>query len=70
MASTDRPVYTATGRLRHRWFGTPLLLTVALYLLPLAGSTADSNPNEVVRIELATSIAFWARFDLGETVEV
>jgi hypothetical protein len=45
-------------------------LIAALYLLPLAGSTIATNPNEVVRIELAVSIAFWARLDLGNAAEV
>jgi hypothetical protein len=35
--------------------------------LPLSGAPATANPNEVVRIELATSIAFWARFDLEDS---
>jgi hypothetical protein len=47
-----------------------LLLVIALFILPLAGSPPATNPNEVVRIELAASIAFWARFDLGSTAEV
>jgi len=42
----------------------------ALYLLPLAGSAIASNPNEVARIELAVSIAFWARLDLGSAAEI
>jgi hypothetical protein len=42
----------------------------AFYLLPLAGSTAATNPNEVARIELAASIAFWARLDLGSAAKV
>ena len=35
--------------------------------MPLSGAPATANPNEVVRIELATSIAFWARFDLEDS---
>jgi hypothetical protein len=42
----------------------------AFYLLPLAGSAIATNPNEVARIELAVSIAFWARVDLGSAAEV
>ena len=45
-------------------------MITALYLLPLAGSAIASNPNEVGRIELAASIAFWARFDLGSAAEI
>ena len=43
---------------------------IALYILPLAGAPAATNPNEVVRIELATSIAFWARFDLEDSAAI
>jgi hypothetical protein len=39
-------------------------------LLPLAGSTIATNPNEVVRIELATSLAYFARIDLAEVTEI
>ena len=45
-------------------------MITALYLLPLAGSAIASNPNEVARIELAVSIAFWARLDLGSAAEI
>ena len=57
---------------RHlRWrFRPPLLLVAILYVLPLAGSAFATNPNEVARIELSASIAFWARFDLGSAAEV
>jgi hypothetical protein len=47
-----------------------LVAIIALYLLPLAGSDVATNPNEVARIELAVSIAFWARLDLGSAAEV
>jgi hypothetical protein len=47
-----------------------LAVITALYLLPLAGSAIASNPNEVARIELAVSIAFWARLDLGSAAEI
>jgi hypothetical protein len=49
------------------WVGPPILLVIAVYVLPLAGAPAATNPNEVVRIELASSIAFWARFDLEDS---
>jgi len=52
------------------WFGPPLVLVATLYVLPLAGSALATNPNEVARIELSASIAFWARFDLGSAAEV
>jgi hypothetical protein len=47
-----------------------LLLIAVLYVLPLAGSSAATNPNEVGRIELAVSIALWARLDLGDAARV
>lgn len=52
------------------WICLPILLMITLYILPLAGAPANTNPNEVVRIELATSIAFWAQFDLGDSAAV
>ena len=52
------------------WVGLPILLVIALYILPLADAPAVTNPNEVVRIELATSIAFWARFDLEDSAAI
>ena len=55
---------------RPWWVGLPLSLVIALYVLPLAGSPPATNPNEVVRIELAASIAFWAGFDLGDAATV
>ncbi len=55
---------------RPGWIGLPILLVIALYILPLAGAPAVTNPNEVVRIELATSIAFWARFDLEDSAAI
>jgi hypothetical protein len=45
-------------------------LVIALYILPLSGSSSATNPNEVARIELSTSIAFWARFDLGRAATI
>jgi len=59
-----------SGRLRRWWLGLPLVLVVALYVLPLAGSAIATNPNEVARVELSTSIAFWARLDLGDAAQV
>jgi hypothetical protein len=55
---------------RPWWVGLPLFLVIALYVLPLAGSPAATNPNEIVRIELAVSIAYWAQFDLGDAAAV
>ena len=55
---------------RPWWVGLPILLVIALYILPLSDAPAITNPNEVVRIELATSIAFWARFDLEDSAAV
>jgi len=52
------------------WIFLPILLMITLYILPLAGAPANTNPNEVVRIELATSIAFWAQFDLGNSAAI
>jgi hypothetical protein len=57
-------------RSRRWWFWPPLVLIVVLYLLPLAGSTLATNPNEIVRIELAVSVAVWARLDIGAAAEV
>ena len=70
---TSRPADVDKARRGgHRpwWLGAPLLLVIALYILPLSGSPPGTNPNEVVRIELATSLAFWARFDIGPAAEV
>jgi hypothetical protein len=55
---------------RPWWVGLPILLVIALYFIPLSGAPADTNPNEVVRIELATSLAFWARFDLEDSAAI
>jgi hypothetical protein len=65
----DRHESDVGARLRW-WIGPPLLLVVALYVLPLAGSTPATNPNEVGRIELAASIALWARLDLEDAARV
>jgi hypothetical protein len=62
---------TAEARARRPWWvGLPILLVIALYILPLSDAPAVTNPNEVVRIELATSIAFWARFDLKDSAAI
>ena len=50
--------------------GLPILVMIALYILPLSGALPETNPNEVVRIELAASIAFWARFDLEDSAAI
>ncbi len=56
---------TATSPARNRWWiGVPLLVVVALYVLPLAGSPPATNPNEVARIELAAVLATGAGLDL------
>ncbi len=55
---------------RPWWVGLPILLMIALYILPMSGARAETNPNEVVRIELATSIAFWAQFDLEDSAAI
>jgi hypothetical protein len=65
----DSQISDAQAR-RPWWVGLPILLMIALYILPLSGAPADTNPNEVVRIELATSIAFWARFDLEDSAAI
>jgi hypothetical protein len=43
---------------------------MALYVLPLAGSPPMTNPNEVVRVELAASIAYLARVEIGEAAQI
>ncbi len=50
--------------------GLPMLLVAIFYILPLSGTPDATNPNEVVRIELATSLAYWARFDLEDSAAV
>lgn len=69
----NAPQIRSQGRLdrqsRWWWFGPPSVLVVALYVLPLAGSPFPTNPNELARIELSASIAFWARLDLGSAAE-
>jgi hypothetical protein len=49
--------------------GPFLVLVFGLIILPLAGSPPATNPNEVVRVELATTMAFNAHFDLDDTVD-
>ena len=65
-----KDVDTAGANHRPWWVGVPTLLVMAFYILPLAGAPPATNPNEVVRIELATSIALWARFDLADSAAV
>lgn len=55
---------------RPWWIGPALLLIVVLYVFPLAGSPPSTNPNEVVRLELAASLAYLGQLDLGETAAV
>ena len=52
------------------WRRASLVVVMALYVLPLAGSPPMTNPNEVVRLELATSIAYFARADIGESARI
>lgn len=69
-STTQDPGTSQPPARRPWWVGPPLFLVIALYVLPLAGSPTATNPNEVVRIELAVSIAFWAQLDLGATAAV
>jgi len=46
-----------------------MLLATLLFILPLAGSPPAKNPNEVVRLESATAMAFALHFDLGDTID-
>ena len=55
---------------RPWWVGPPLFLLIALYILPLAGAPPATNPNEVIRIELAASMAFLAQVDLGTAAAI
>ena len=55
---------------RQWWVGPPLFLLIALYILPLAGAPPATNPNEVIRIELAASMAFLAQVDLGTAAAI
>lgn len=62
---------TATSPTRNRWWiGAPLLVVVALYVLPLAGSPPATNPNEVARIELAAALATGACLDIESAAAV
>ncbi len=70
MTGADRSADSVSARHSAWSSGSPLVLIVALYILPLAGSGIATNPNEVVRIELTASIALWARLDLGEAAAV
>jgi len=57
---------TVTPVIRNRWWiGTPLLIVVVLYVLPLAGTPAATNPNEVARIELGVAMATGTGLDIG-----
>ncbi|MCG6947591.1 MAG: hypothetical protein LJE93_01580 [Acidobacteria bacterium] len=59
------------GRQSRRWWiGPPLLFVLGLYFLPLAGSPPATNPNEVARIELAVSLAFWSQIDIARAAGV
>jgi low affinity Fe/Cu permease len=52
------------------WLGSPLLVVIALYVLPLVGSPLKTNPNELVRVKLAVSIAYLARVDVEEAARI
>ena len=55
-----------TSLIRNSWWiGAPLLVIVALYVLPLAGAPPATNPNEVARIELGVAMATGAGLDIG-----
>ena len=69
-SAMKKDVDTTGANHRPWWVGVPTLLVMAFYILPLAGAPPATNPNEVVRIELATSIALWARFDLADSAAV
>ncbi|MEJ2580409.1 MAG: hypothetical protein P8127_02040 [Acidobacteriota bacterium] len=59
------------GRQSRRWWiGPPILLVLWLYFLPLAGSPPATNPNEVARIELAVSLAFWSQIEISRAAGV
>ena len=49
--------------------GFPLLFILGVYAMPLASRLPATNPNETARIELAASIAFWARLDITPAAE-
>jgi len=60
-----------TSLIRSRWWvGAPLLVIVALYVLPLAGAPPATNPNEVVRIELGVAMATGVGLDIGPVAAV
>jgi hypothetical protein len=66
----SHPNTACTSPARPWWVGWPLLLVTALFILPIAGSPTATNPNEVIRVELAVAIAFWAQLDLGPAAEI
>ena len=47
-----------------------VIAVVGLYLLPAAGHPPATNPNELVRIELALAMATWATVDLDSPARV
>ena len=47
-----------------------LVVTVGLYLLPIAGHPPATNPNELVRIELALAMAMWTTVELESPARV
>jgi hypothetical protein len=47
-----------------------VIAMAGLYLLPLAGHPPATNPNELVRVELALAMATWATIDLDNPSRV
>jgi hypothetical protein len=70
MNGSDNPLRVQSNHRSRWWKAAPLALIAALYILPLAGSAIATNPNELGRIELAASLAFFARLDLREVVGI
>ena len=47
-----------------------VVVVVGLFLLPIAGHPPATNPNELVRIELALAMATWATIDLDSPARI
>ena len=47
-----------------------MIVTVGLYLLPIAGHPPMANPNELVRIELGIAMAMWITVEIEEPARV
>jgi len=65
----DAPPHPPGSRHRRRTIAV-VIAVVGLYLLPLAGHPPATNPNELVRIELALAISTWATVDLDSPARV